>query len=77
MISTLKSSVLDPILTPKIKVIAGQISQAELRAAGIGDGFDLDRRLNAAARIEIGPHDAPVNVLGGYRFPGAKKISLA
>jgi hypothetical protein len=24
----------------------------------------------------IGPHDAPVNVVGGYKFPDAPKIDL-
>jgi hypothetical protein len=24
----------------------------------------------------IGPHDAPVNVIGGYKFPDAPKIDL-
>jgi hypothetical protein len=40
------------------------------RAAAI---VERNRRAPAPA---IGPHDPPVNVLGGYRFPGAPAIDL-
>ena len=32
---------------------------------------------NDRASPLIGPQDPPVNILGGYRFPGAPKITLA
>jgi hypothetical protein len=34
------------------------------------------RRHHSIPQPLIGPHDAPVNVVGGYKFPGAPKINL-
>jgi hypothetical protein len=37
---------------------------------------ERDRRIHMPPPL-IGPHDSPVNIVGGYRFPGASKIDLS
>jgi hypothetical protein len=74
---------------PAVTVRAGPIpNESVLHCAAIPLDPELvarharDRKVLAAERYRstptplIGPHDPPVNVLGGYRFPNAPKIDL-
>jgi hypothetical protein len=43
--------------------------------AGKKTGRGSPKKLDARSRVcLIGPHDYPINVLGGYRFPQAKPV---
>jgi hypothetical protein len=68
------------------RVVAGpKLSSSALRCATIGGGEAVEaiNRTNlrhwrgAEAGCSIKRHDAPVNVLGGHKFPGAPIVDLA
>lgn len=72
------------------RVIAGpQLTADQLRCATVPDGGEHERieaKNRAALRAHfaklakdclIQPHHPPVNILGGYRFPGAPVIDLS
>jgi hypothetical protein len=74
--------------TPWFKVIGEDLSESAFRAATLPLESELvvrharDRKSAIAERNRsapaplIGPSDPPVNVIGGYRFPGAPEINL-
>jgi hypothetical protein len=66
------------------RIVAGALSDAAFRCATIPLYPELVARLTrqhkqyyrAAAKGQIGPTDAPVNILGGFKFTNAPEIEL-
>jgi hypothetical protein len=66
------------------RIVAGALSDAAVRCATIPLNPELVARLalqhkqyyRAAAKGQIGPTDAPVNILGGFKFANAPEIEL-
>jgi hypothetical protein len=67
---------------PAYRIVAGPALAAEqLRLATVGaaDALRTNRTANRRLRNPttlIGPGDAPLNLIGGYRFPNAKALGL-
>jgi hypothetical protein len=52
----------------------GQDSGSVNSRSSNADGMGIKNGSNAARGTLIGPHDPPINILGGYRWPGAARI---
>ena len=67
------------------RIAAGQeLTPTQFHCATVGadEANEASRKINARhwrehnAKVQIQHHHAPVNVLGGYKFPGAPNIDL-
>ena len=57
-------------VTPTPRLIAGLLTPKELRLATVG----YAPRKRTEVKLVIGPLDPPINVIGGYQFPGTERV---